>query len=353
MSHAQEAITIVLPVYGRSELLGPALASVLALEGDSWQLVIADDGSDATTAAFLEHWILANDNGRMKRQRRPCNLGLFSNLNQAIAEATTDWVLLLCSDDLLLPGALNRIEQLRQRWPQTGLILSTLESINADGSLRPADSAWHHDQLSVGTTLVAPEQFVPALLHLGSLNGNLTGMAFSRGLWQQVGPFRGDWRHAADWEWLLRAAEWGPLVLNRIPIAQVRTHTAQLSNNNRRSGHELVEVAAVVEQLRRHPLLKQEPKRHRWAAEVMQHQLWNQIKQLPSRGPWPLLEGIPAIRNAAGLRLTVLALFRSAPKRLKRLAQASITETRHDNCSLDQLLDRPEIPQYQRDQGPS
>lgn len=314
-----EPITIVLPVYGRSELLEPALASVLALETtpQPWQLLIADDGSDARTAAFLERWLRAHGDGRVSWQRRPRNLGLFANLNQAIAEAGTSWVLLLCSDDLLLPGALTRLQELRQQWPQAGLILSTFESINGDGSPRPADSAWHHDQLSRHTALLEPERFVPALLQLGSLNGNLSGMAFSRARWGQAGPFRADWRHAADWDWLLRASEQGPLLLNRQPIARVRTHASQLSNSNRRSGHELEEVAAVVAQLRRHPLLAQEPRRHRWAAQVMQHQLWNRLKQLPRHGPGPLLEAIGTIRGAAGLKRTAAALLHSAPRRLQ------------------------------------
>jgi GT2 family glycosyltransferase len=316
----QEPITLVLPVYGRSELLEPALASVLALEeveGSPWRLLIADDGSDASTQQFLQGWMERHGGERVEWQRRPQNLGLFANLNQAINEATTEWVLLLCSDDLLLPTALTRLSELRQQWPEAGLILSSFHSINADGSPRPADSAWHHDQLSRNTALITPEQFVPALLQLGSINGNLTGMAFSRQQWRQAGPFRADWRHAADWEWLLRAAECGPVLLNREPIAKVRTHAAQLSNSNRRSGHELQEVAEVVRQLRHHPVLAHEPRRDRWAAHVMQFQLWNLLKQLRSLEAGEWRAKLRAVQTSAGLRRSVMALIRSAPQRLR------------------------------------
>lgn len=316
---AAEPITILLPVYGRSELLAPALASVLALQQPHWQLLIADDGSDAATQAFLQNWLSEHPQARVHWQRRPRNLGLFANLNAAIREAESAWVLLLCSDDLLLPGALDRLAELQQRWPEAGLILSSFESINADGSPRPADSAWHHDQVSRDTALIPPERFIPALLQLGSLNGNLTGMAFRRSLWQQAGPFRDDWRHAADWEWLLRAAEQGPLLLNRQPIARVRTHAAQLSNRNRHSGHELLEVAAVVHQLRHHPLLAQEPRRHRWAAHVMQFQLWNLLKKSLQQPGTTGLAGLSAIHRSAGLRQTALALARWLPARWRQL----------------------------------
>ena len=325
-----EPITIVLPVYGRSELLGPALASVLALEeveGSPWRLLIADDGSDASTQRFLEGWMAQHGAEHVEWRRRPHNLGLFANLNQAIGEASTAWVLLLCSDDLLLPSALTRLRALQQQWTEAGLILSSFHSINADGSPRPANSAWHHDQLSLNTALIPPKRFVPALLQLGSLNGNLTGMAFSRQLWQQTGPFRADWRHAADWEWLLRASEGGPVLLNREPIATVRTHAAQLSNSNRRSGHELQEVAEVVRQLRHHPLLADEPRRHHWAAHVMQFQLWNVLKASIRANRLRQGESLRAVHHSAGVINTMAALVRWLPKRWQHRHQQAMKGT--------------------------
>jgi len=295
-----------------------ALNSVLQQESPQWHLLVADDGSDQQTQSLLQGWINTNNNERIDWIRRPQNLGLFANLNKAIQEIDSEWALLLCSDDYLHPTALTTIQECWRRWPEAGLILSTFDSINSDGSPRPSDSAWHHDQVSRSTALIAPERLIPALLELGSLNGNLTGMAFSRSLWQATGDFREDWRHAADWEWLVRAAEQGPVVLNRLPMASVRTHAAQLSNSNRRSGHELREVAEVVRCLRSHPLLKEEPRRHQWAARVMQHQLWNLIKQIPLRGTSPLIRGLPSIRTAAGLRHTTMSLLQSIPRRLRK-----------------------------------
>lgn len=311
-------VTIILPVYGRSELLGPALESVFQLQDPGWKLLIADDGSDAQTQAFIQEWIDSQyQDSRLRWVRRAKNLGLFGNLNQAIEESTSEWVLLLCSDDLLLPNALSKIQELHERWPAAGLILSTYESINEDGSVRPADSAWHHDQVSRETSLIAPKQFVPALLQLGSLNGNLTGMAFTRSHWHSAGPFREDWRHAADWEWLLRASENQPLVLNRVPIARVRTHERQLSNSNRRSGHEVKEVANVVRDLLRHPLLADEFRRDQWAAHVMHFQIWNLLKRAYRNPLSQTLEGLEEIRKSAGLRRSILALARSKTARLK------------------------------------
>ncbi|MEB3318961.1 MAG: glycosyltransferase [Cyanobacteriota bacterium] len=320
MTRAVETpITILLPVHGRAELLGPALDSVLAQTSSAWRLRIADDGSDARTRQWLATWMerhaLAHD---VRWLRRPRNLGLFANLNATIETEAADWWLLLCSDDMLLPTAVETLTVTRRRWPEARLILSTFDSIGPKGEARPADSAAHHDRLSPATALIPAARFVPALLELGSLNGNLTGMAFQSALWHDAGPFRADWRHAADWEWLIRAAERGPVLLNRTPIALVRTHPAQLSNVNRRSGHDTREVAEVVGQLHRHPLLRTEPRRHQWAAHVMQFHLWNLLKQLRHGPTRELGSNVRAIQHAAGLMQTVGALVAWLPERWRK-----------------------------------
>lgn len=319
----QELTTIILPVYGRPELLSEALKSILWQENPFWKLLIADDGSDKSTQALIKQWINSNANRQIQWVRRIKNIGLFANLNRAMLDIESEWVLLLCSDDLLNPQALSMLTERRRRWPEVGLILSSFDSINHDGSPRPKDSAWHHDRVSTATALVPPQKLLPALLRLGSLNGNLTGMAFSRTLWERTGPFIEGWRHAGDWEWLLRAAEQGPVVLNREPIAAVRTHAEQLSNSNRRSGHELIEVAEVVLRLRLHPLLAHEPRRKQWAAHIMQFQLWNVLKAALMGQHQDIGRQLYAIQRSAGLMQTAIALIRWLPKRCRQHQRSS------------------------------
>ena len=313
------SFTIILPVYGCSPWLGEAVESVIQQVSSDWELIIADDGSDNAAKLWLQNKLeKLKKNYRIKWIQRPINLGLFKNLNQAIQESSTDWILLLCSDDRLKPSAVTSLQQLRQRWESVSLILSTFESINSDGSLRPPDSSQHHDQLRMDTGLIAPDQMVTELLRLGSLNGNITGMAFSKKHWDESGPFREDWRHAADWEWLIRASEAKPLLLNRQPIAAVRTHELQLSVSNRHSGHECREVAEVVRILLKHPTLSDQPMKSEWAGHVMQFQLWNLLKGI-RQGNWrQWTEGLKAIHSSAGLRQTGLSLLRWLPTRWAR-----------------------------------
>jgi len=316
-------ITIVLTVYGDSPWLDKAVQSVLDQKSGNWKLLIADDGADKKAYTWLKSKLDGLQDQRIKWVRRPKNLGLFANLNEAIEAANTEWILLLCSDDVLHKNAITSLQKLNLKWPEVDLILSSFESINSNGSLRRPDSSQHHDQLRVNTGLVQPSQMIPQLLRIGSLNGNLTGMAFSKKHWRNVGPFREDWRHAADWEWLIRASETKPLLLNRSPIASVRTHDQQLSVSNRKSGHECQEVAAVVSMLLKHPILRDEPRKGKWASHVMQFQLWNLLKSA-IRGDWGRWQaGMKAIHESSGLRQSSLSLLLWLPERCKRAMKLS------------------------------
>lgn len=318
-------ITIILPVFGRAELLRSTLGSVGDVAGNEWSLLIADDGSDEVTADLIKGWIAEHSEISVKWKRRSKNLGLFANLNQAIRESETDWVLLLCSDDLLLGKSVSTIRKLQEDWPNASIIISSFESINSDGTSRPPDSAYHHDQIRMDTGLIGSKDAIRALLKLGSINGNLTGMAFRRRLWEEVGEFKEDWRHAADWEWMVRVAGTSPILLNREPIARVRTHEQQLSNCNRRSGHELDEVANVVSTLISHPLLKRETQRWNWAAHVMQFQLWNTIKSSLERPDRQAIDALWTIHKSVGLRRTIIAFVRWMPKRWEAQRRQNIT----------------------------
>jgi glycosyltransferase involved in cell wall biosynthesis len=289
-----------------------------------WNLIIADDGSDAAANQLIQQWVSHQKNNLITWNQRLENLGLFKNLNLAINEAQTEWVLLLCSDDKLHRSAVKDIDGLRKCWPDASLILSTFKSIDSDGTDRPPDSSCHHDQLRSTTGLVEPKQMLPALLRLGSLNGNLTGMCFSKDLWSAAGKFKEGWRHAADWEWLIRASERKAVLLNRKPLASVRTHNEQLSVRNRVSGHEVTEVAAVVQDLLWHEMVKEEPQRWEWAGHVMQFQLWNLLKSA-RQGDWSHWStGLQAIHKSAGLRQTCKSLLGWLPTRWKtRTSQSS------------------------------
>ena len=308
-------ITVVLPVYGRASLVEQAITSVTGQSDPDWRLLLADDGSDPPTQALLRRRAVADSRIRLVRRAR--NLGLFGNLNAALAEIDTPWLLILCSDDLLEPEAIGVLRDLITTHPACDLVLSSYRSIDATGAFRFDVNGWYTDHFAPGTREFGPGELLPVLLRFGSINGNITGMLIRAELFARTGPWREDWRQAADWEWLIRAAERTRVLINRRPIARVRVHGQQLSSANRIDQREGEEITAVLRQLLDHPHLRSWPQRHRWAAYHAQFLLWNALKALPRVGWRATARQLGLIHRSTGLGPNALALLTVLPGRLR------------------------------------
>jgi GT2 family glycosyltransferase len=98
-------VTVVIPTYNRAELLAQTLASVFAQQPAPCEVIVVDDGSTDGTLEYLESVdvsVLRNERG---------GWGPGRGRNQGFKRASSEFVAFLDSDDLLLPGALERLER--------------------------------------------------------------------------------------------------------------------------------------------------------------------------------------------------------------------------------------------------
>ena len=200
-----------------------------------------------------------------------------------------------------------------------GLILSKFLSINSDSSLRHDDCRELVFLEKKFGTILSLDQMLPALLRYGSLNGNLSGMVIKKALWDSTGGFISDWKHAADWEWMVRACTKTDTFLNLFPVVAVRTHTEQLSHINQLSSTPLYESARVITYLKKYPQIKHSPFSAWWSACLLQHHMWNLIFNNHNviTGAYIKCQ-LNALNKATPLVLIVLAMLASLPGRLIR-----------------------------------
>ena len=311
-----DCITIVLPVFGRCGLLQAALQSVYAQDDPDWRLLIADDGCDEQTAAFI---LRQTVDPRVQVFRRSKNLGLFGNLNAATKEVTTPWQLILCSDDCLEPHAIGFLKKAIAKTPDVRLILSSFHSIDIKGQLRTDVNGIFYDLFAPSTRLFPPGTLLEPLLQYGSINGNITGLLAHQSLFLSAGPWRADWTQSADWEWLIRACTQTSVLISRQPIARVRVHEGQLSVSNRKSQCENKETLEVLSELLTHPQLQKCRRRRRWAAHHAQFLLWNSIKAWPRVGCRQTIHQLTLIHHHVGLLSTFWAFLSTLPRRFRIL----------------------------------
>lgn len=99
--------SVVIPVYNRADVLGRALASVLAQSCGDFEIVVVDDGSSDDPRAVCD--ALADPRVRYLRQD---NRGGNAARNAGIDAARGDYVAFLDSDDVFLPHHLASMARL-------------------------------------------------------------------------------------------------------------------------------------------------------------------------------------------------------------------------------------------------
>lgn len=316
----QPLISIVLPVYNRVDYLKVAIDSVFKQSYDNWELVIADDNSNKETKAFLSKYL---DCKKIRIFFNKKNLGLFVNLNQAIIKSSGKYILILCSDDVLLENCLEDSIQLIQKYHSANLILSCHQTMNEVGQMynKPHQNrsillyeVWLNGN---NDKVFQPEESLPLLLSNGSINGNLTGVFFPKTLFNQIGGFNEQWRQVSDWEWVYRVAKEGNIILSKTPRTVIRSHSEQLSAVNFKDFIHSMEVVEMTNILLNDPYLSQLKESKQWAAHFMQLHLWYSLKAI-LKGKWvESIKLIKEIHKTVGLHHALLAMIKWLPQRWK------------------------------------
>ena len=107
------AVSVVIPMRNRAQLIGRAVASVQAQDVQDWEIVVADDGSTDDSARVVGE--LATRDERIRLVRLDRNRGAQAARNAGIRAARGEWIAFLDSDDEWLPFSLSaRLEAGRE-----------------------------------------------------------------------------------------------------------------------------------------------------------------------------------------------------------------------------------------------
>ena len=94
-------VDILLPYWGKFELLKQTVESVLAQDCDDWRLTVVDDHYPSDEA---QKYFDSLNHPRVKYIRHEKNIGITRNFNFCVRQATAEFCVLLGCDDKLLPN---------------------------------------------------------------------------------------------------------------------------------------------------------------------------------------------------------------------------------------------------------
>ncbi len=111
------AISVLIPMYNRKHYIAQAIDSVFNQTFQDFELIVRDDGSTDGSADFVaEKYADAIKSGKLKLRRNGKNIGQFLTDNRLLREATGKYVMVLHSDDLYLPYALEHMYKIAEQF---------------------------------------------------------------------------------------------------------------------------------------------------------------------------------------------------------------------------------------------
>ncbi|WP_323744831.1 glycosyltransferase family 2 protein [Noviherbaspirillum soli] len=245
----QPNVSLVIPTHNRASLVVHTVQSALDQTVPFAEIIVVDDASTDDTLVQLRRF------GQRIRVIPSKKIGVQAARNLGVATATSKYVTLCDSDDLLQPEFLHTIGGLLAAHPEIDSIYSNYQSFCgekvAEDILSGAPKGFL-DGGNVDGDLVTdiPDLYAKTIVFQPLMP---TGATIKKLFYESIGGFDPvfDRVPSEDWEYTLRAIANGKIAICTIPLVRIRRHEGNDSYDLLRTALGEVEVMKFV--LRHHP----------------------------------------------------------------------------------------------------
>ena len=198
MTQPPGSVSVVVPCFNYGWCLRDCVESVLDQADVDVRVLIIDDASTDTSARVAAE--LSAADARVEVRSHVANRGHIRTFNEGLQWASGTYTVLLSADDLLVPGALQRAGALLEAHPEVGFVYGQALVFHDAGS-RPKPATG-----PVGWTIwPGREWFATRCRATENCVASPTAVVRTR-LQQQIGAYREDLPHSADFEMWMRFA---------------------------------------------------------------------------------------------------------------------------------------------------
>lgn len=225
--------SIIIPVYNVEDYIEQTLNSILDQSFSDFEIIVVDDGSKDRTAERIK---AVNDSRIRYFYQANCGRPSIPR-NRAIRESRGEIVFIFDSDDLMLPGKLEKTIQVMEKAPQAGLAFTGFSSIDENNKLIHQDSQAPYRktlerlskvQLADNSFYIKSEAALKALIPSNYIG--TSGVAIRRHVFDVVGFFDEDVRNSDDYLlWQVIARHFDFIYINEIyHLYRIRTGSISL-----------------------------------------------------------------------------------------------------------------------------
>jgi len=178
---------IVIPTFNSAKTLPAAVESALAQEHDDFFVVVSDNGSTDGSAEYLR----GVSHPRLQSVLNEEKLPKTENWNRAFSQGpAAEYLVMLHSDDVLYPQALQRIDETLRRFPDAVMVFGNHDRLAVDGGTVISKSCWPL------AYCVDHTEF--ARMQLASNNVSVVGATFRADAFQRIGGFDRQYDYVQD-----------------------------------------------------------------------------------------------------------------------------------------------------------
>jgi glycosyltransferase involved in cell wall biosynthesis len=134
---SSRTVDVMLPHYGRPDLVQDTVRSVLAQDDPHWRLTVVDDSGDLADDALAD-WCADLGDDRVRYHRNPRNLGINRNFQLCVDLVEHELAVIIGNDDLMLPSYVGTVRAAAAAHPDVAIVQPGVEVVNAAGE--PADT---------------------------------------------------------------------------------------------------------------------------------------------------------------------------------------------------------------------
>lgn len=192
-------VKVIVPCYGYADLLEECVRSVLRQKGVAVRALVIDDCSPDDTPTVARR--LEQQNDQVEYRRHTDNVGLIATANEGLEWADDgDYVVLLSSDDRLVPGSLARSVAVLESHPEVGLVYGHAQYFESDDAAPSLRTRWRGTRVQSGRDWIR--------LRCKSGHGCISSpeAVVRTSVQREVGPYDPACEHTSDANMWLRIA---------------------------------------------------------------------------------------------------------------------------------------------------
>jgi len=220
-------VSVCIPVFNGAEYIRQAVESALEQSYQNIEVIIVDNCSTDNTEALSEA-LVKEGRGLIRYFQNERNIGLVANLNRCLDLAEGAYIKFLCVDDILLPECIEKMVEGFELHDSVKLVGSSRLIVDEHGH-RLGVRRYKKKEL-----VVSGSQAITRCLYGGNYIGEPTAVMFRKN--DLKGWFREDLPQLSDMDMWFQLLEHGDLLNLSTPLCAIRSHAAQMTHANIKSG---------------------------------------------------------------------------------------------------------------------